>query len=89
MNGSNSASSVFTSDSPVGWSREDYPNETCIGHADSDFRVYVSSSTESVRYFEVGAAELIPYECCLSSGALDFWKDESEDIYTSEDGEAV
>lgn len=33
--------------------------------------------------------ELVPYECTRSSGVLDFWDDESEDIYTFEDGQPL
>lgn len=33
--------------------------------------------------------ELVPYECTRSSGVLDFWDDDSEDIYTFEDGQPV
>ena len=34
-------------------------------------------------------ADLIPYECARSSGVLDFWDEEGEDIYTFEDGQPV
>ena len=33
--------------------------------------------------------ELVPYDCSVASGALDFWHDEIEDIYTSNDGEPL
>jgi len=34
-------------------------------------------------------ADLIPYECVRSSGVLDFWDEEGEDIYTFKDGQPV
>jgi len=33
--------------------------------------------------------ELTPYECARSSGVLNFWDDEAEDIYTFEDGQPL
>lgn len=47
------------------------------------------TSTISVRSIREIEAELVPYQCSVSSGVLDFWREESEDVYTSEDGEPL
>ena len=64
--------------------------------ARSDIRsagnVYVPdsrASTESVLAFKPSEPNLIPYECCRSSGVLSFWDEPEEDIYTFEDGQPV
>lgn len=44
------------------------------------------TDTECIRALEYLEPELIPYECTRSSGVLNFWDDESEDIYSFEDG---
>jgi len=49
----------------------------------------LSTSTISVKSISEVEPDLIPYQCCVSSGVLDFWRDESEDVYTSEDGEPL
>ncbi len=46
-------------------------------------------ATESVLAFEMPEPELIPYNACRSSGALSFWDDPSEDIYSFDDGNPV
>jgi hypothetical protein len=46
-------------------------------------------SAEEDTFFITSESDLIPYECTRSSGVLDFWDDESEDIYTFEDGQQV
>jgi len=48
-----------------------------------------STATESVLAFEMPESELIPYNACRSSGALSFWDDPSEDIYSFDDGNPV
>lgn len=50
------------------------------------FRLEDATVTQSVLAAMVTEPELIPYECTRSSGVLNFWDDESEDIYTFEDG---
>jgi len=49
----------------------------------------MDTSTISVKSITEVEPELIPYQCSVSSGVLDFWRDESEDVYTSEDGEPL
>lgn len=53
------------------------------------FRVADATFTDSVMAAMVTEPELIPYECCRSSGILSFWDDPEEDIYTLEDGQPV
>jgi len=48
-----------------------------------------SAATQSVLAFEPPEPDLVPYQCCRSSGVLSFWDDTSEDIYTFEDGQPV
>jgi hypothetical protein len=48
-----------------------------------------SAATQSVLAFEPPEPELVPYECCRSSGVLSFWDNPSEDIYSFEDGQPV
>lgn len=47
------------------------------------------TDTECIRALESPEPELVPYECCRASGALSFWDNESEDIYTFEDGQPL
>ena len=48
-----------------------------------------NSDTNSAKFVLSVEPELIPYECTVRSGSLDFWKNDSEDIYTWEDGKAL
>jgi hypothetical protein len=47
------------------------------------------SDTYSAVSIHLPEQELVPYDCSRLSGSLDFWKEESEDIYTSDDGEPL
>ena len=54
-----------------------------------DFLSYANiadSDTVSVASVQAAPSELIPFDCSMASGALDFWNDEKEDIYSSDDG---
>jgi len=53
------------------------------------FRLEDATVTQSVLAAMVTEPALIPYECTRSSGVLNFWDDEGEDIYTFEDGQPV
>jgi hypothetical protein len=46
-------------------------------------------SSEDETIFNPQEIELTPYECTRFSGVLDFWDDESEDIYNFEDGQPL
>lgn len=48
-----------------------------------------NTDTECIRLFETPDPDIVPYECCRASGVLNFWDDESEDVYTFEDGQPV
>lgn len=45
-----------------------------------------ASDTNSPELLEVCEPDITPYEYSLASGALDFWEDEDEDIYSPDDG---
>lgn len=45
-----------------------------------------ASETNYLELRDVHESNIIPYEYSLASGALDFWKDEEEDIYRHDDG---
>ena len=53
------------------------------------FRVSDATATESVMAAMATEPDLIPYECCRSSGVLSFWDNPDEDLYTFEDGQPV
>jgi len=63
-----------------------YAGQEDIKRLGETFRVADATVTESVQASMATEPELIPYECCRSSGALSFWDDESEDIYSFEKG---
>jgi len=46
-------------------------------------------SVDEDTIFSSSEQELVPYECTRSSGVLNFWDDENEDIYSFEDGQPV
>ncbi|MCK5269308.1 MAG: hypothetical protein KAJ46_00930 [Sedimentisphaerales bacterium] len=67
-----------------------YGNTAHPRHVASSTFVNISNTaTESVLAFEMPEPELIPYNVCRSSGALSFWDDPSEDIYSFDDGNPV
>ena len=67
-----------------------YGNTAHPRHVTGSAFVNISSTaTESVLAFEMPEPELIPYNACRSSGALSFWDDPSEDIYSFDDGNPV
>jgi len=61
-----------------------YKNLGDIAHVGNVSITVNSAATQSVLAFEPPEPDLVPYECCRSSGVLNFWDDESEDIYTAE-----
>jgi hypothetical protein len=46
-----------------------------------------SAATQSVLAFKPPESDLVPYECCRSSGVLSFWDNPTEDIYSFQDGQ--
>ena len=68
------------------WSALDLFSETILEYLDISLQVLTPSVTGSAHCYEIVEPELIPYDCSVSSGVLNFWGEESEDIYTSEDG---
>ena len=61
-------------------------SETILEYLDISLQVLTPSVTGSANCYETVEPELTPYDCSVSSGVLNFWGEESEDIYTSEDG---
>jgi len=49
----------------------------------------IRNSTSSISEFIHGEDDLSPYECSRLSGALSFWDDPGEDIYTLHDGQPL
>jgi len=68
------------------WSALDLFSETILEYLYISLQVLTPSVTGSAHCYETVEPELIPYDCSVSSGVLNFWGEESEDIYTSEDG---
>jgi hypothetical protein len=60
-----------------------------IKHLGETFRVIDATDTESVIAAMATEPDLIPYECCRSSGILSFWDEPDEDLYTFEDGQPL
>jgi hypothetical protein len=46
------------------------------------------TDTESLLGF-MPESDLVPHEYCFASGAVSFWDNEAEDIYSFEDGQAI
>jgi hypothetical protein len=77
--------SIFMSTLPVIYGSED----AIICGPDGNFHEVPNSDTSSALFNLSVEPELVPYECTVRSGSLDFWRDDSEDIYTWEDGQAL
>ncbi|MBU1260222.1 MAG: hypothetical protein KJ757_08260 [Planctomycetes bacterium] len=55
----------------------------------SMFVLMSNSATESAKVIVPEESELTPYECCRLSGALSFWDNPKEDIYSFDDGQPL
>jgi len=81
--------SAWTPTNTATWSVRDVLREAALAYFDASVQLLTPTATDSVEAFEVREPELVPYNCTRCSGVLDFWDDEAEDIYTSEDGEPL
>jgi hypothetical protein len=59
------------------------------GILQNNFFSTIRTSMSSISEFVYTEDDLSPYICCRDSGALDFWDEPGEDIYTLEDGQPL
>ena len=55
----------------------------------NNFFSTIQTSMSSISEFVYTEDDLSPYIYCRDSGALDFWDEPGEDIYTLEDGQSL